>query len=487
VAVFGVSTLVLGACSISPPNTAHGPASGTRAPGQKTAPEPLANMPANVSYAGFVAEGDDGRLVLLGSISSGGSLEHPLMTFVWDGARWWNMHTPGPSVRVTPALAYDPISSRIILFGGTSWTRQPQSPVLVDTWAWDRVAWKELRPTHIPPQLYEPALTYDPARRQLMLIGASFETGPSGGILLRKEETWAWDGSDWNYLSPAVTPPPRRIALIGSDLVNRRVIFQGGYSDDKGALSDTWSWDGTTWREVSTGSGPLYHYRVTVASFDPTSHHLLAFSFPDETWLWDDGRWLLQPPEPTPSGAVWVAADPSHGRLMAMAEGESPTRWSWDGAKWILLDPLALGTWRTYVSPLGFAIDYPPFWYLMPGGPSPDSTLNNPIFINRDLGSLEAGSVRTAWMGLDIFPKPCSESPWTLLGFAGPPATLGGLPGNRVSVHFGFGVQVNRDSHCHFLYMTGHADNQTALGPVFEEVVTRFRFVPVTASAARTS
>ena len=67
---------------------------------------------------------------------------------------------------------YDPVGKRVVVFGGF----QPNVRDLGDTWAWDGSAWSVLsgwRPvvTPGPAPRYLPGISYDVARRALVLFG----------------------------------------------------------------------------------------------------------------------------------------------------------------------------------------------------------------------------------------------------------------------------------------------------------------------------
>lgn len=67
---------------------------------------------------------------------------------VWDGTAWTDV-TPStlPAARVYPALAYDPATQQVVMFGGScraSACPNSNKPVLNDFWGWDGKSWRQI-------------------------------------------------------------------------------------------------------------------------------------------------------------------------------------------------------------------------------------------------------------------------------------------------------------------------------------------------------
>ena len=114
--------------------------------------------------------------------------------------------------------------------------------------------------TSQPPPLYEPAMAYDPASQQLIMFG--------GGGFAVTSQTWVFTRTGWQLLHPPTSPPAREGASMTYDPELHALVMFGGISftlgDESKALSDggsntndrfldTWTWDGTTWSEVASG------------------------------------------------------------------------------------------------------------------------------------------------------------------------------------------------------------------------------------------
>jgi hypothetical protein len=95
-------------------------------------------------------------------------------TWIWEGDRWFQPELdPQPSVRIDPAMVYDPRSGHIILFGGgredyESWLGMEW---LNDTWLFDGETWRQLQIPAAPPSRYRGMAFYDPVRQSIVIYG----------------------------------------------------------------------------------------------------------------------------------------------------------------------------------------------------------------------------------------------------------------------------------------------------------------------------
>ena len=67
-------------------------------------------------------------------------------------------------------MAYDPRHGRLILFGGNA------CPFRSETWAWDGTTWKLLRPSLSPAARTQAAMAADPDSHVLVLFGGLADT-----------------------------------------------------------------------------------------------------------------------------------------------------------------------------------------------------------------------------------------------------------------------------------------------------------------------
>ena len=168
----------------------------------------------------------------------------PVDTWEWDGKRWTQVATMGPSSRGRSAMVYDEKRREMVLFGGGG------NEILGDTWLWNGKKWREATVAG-PPARYAQAMAYDAHRRVVVLYGGSSAYGPARYLT----DMWEWDGEKWSEIkTPAVNPGIRYSPGMAYDRNRRRVVLYGGIRQEDGGephyVFDTWEWDGRRWTEV---------------------------------------------------------------------------------------------------------------------------------------------------------------------------------------------------------------------------------------------
>src|SRR5579872_482748 len=132
------------------------------------------------------------------------------------------------------------------------------------------LTWKQLSLTTSPPPRMYPAMAYDAVSKKLVLFGG---LGANGNL----NDTWAFDGNTWTQLDAPVAPPVRNGASMAFDLSTNKLVMFGGF-DVNQFLQDTWVWDGasSTWTEARMPSPPPPGHRSNVVyrSAHGQSHHV---------------------------------------------------------------------------------------------------------------------------------------------------------------------------------------------------------------------
>src|SRR5438477_12499160 len=110
--------------------------------------------------------------------------------------------------------------------------------------------WTQLSPANSPPARSYLAMTYDPVSGKIITFG-----GFDGMGYLN--DTWTFDGVTWTQVATNTPPPARAAAQMAYDSVTQKVVLFGGF-DGANYLGDTWLWDGTTsqWRHARTAHHP---------------------------------------------------------------------------------------------------------------------------------------------------------------------------------------------------------------------------------------
>ena len=195
----------------------------------------------------------------------------------------WSYPTPSgspPPDRAAPAVAYDPVYRRMLVFGGG------YAYTLNDVWelsmpAGGALSWREITATGGP----SPRITagiIDPVRNRFLLFGG----GNSSQLF---NETWSLDlnTETWSPLATAGTPPSPRAGcgVIYDPIGDRMLVINGGnYST---TFSETWalSLSGTpTWSAL-----PVYGPQPS----NPDRRIALDSSRQRVVMLVDGGFWSL--------------------------------------------------------------------------------------------------------------------------------------------------------------------------------------------------
>lgn len=219
-------------------------------------------------------------------------------TWVWNGNNW-HAETPAtkPPPRQAGAMAYDAATNDVILFGGFVHTGASNS-YLNDTWVWNGKDWIAQSPTTSPsPRCCEMAMAYDPMTASVVLFGGT-AVGPepyncfeSGCPVSELSDTWVWDGSNWTEKSPMESPPSAGLMIYDPAL--SEVIMLVG--------TNAWGWNGSNWNKISGDSVPA---GCGQSWYDPTLSELMAIC-QGGLFGWNGKTWVVYPSVGfSPSGAA---------------------------------------------------------------------------------------------------------------------------------------------------------------------------------------
>ena len=173
--------------------------------------------------------------------------------------KWKQVHVNlPPEARQAASMVHDEAAENVILFGG----EDNESLLLDDTWIWDgqQQTWQDMLDLPLSPDKRKSAaMAYDPNTGKVLLFGGQGESGVLG-------DTWFWDGLNarWELVTGLTNSPSARggaqMAYDGENLV----LF-GGYelsdSAAKTPLGDMWLWNGADWTEAhpTTVMPPALH------------------------------------------------------------------------------------------------------------------------------------------------------------------------------------------------------------------------------------
>lgn len=263
-------------------------------------------------------------------------------TWLWDGKVWKRLDVQGPPARGAEMVAYDSLRHRIVLFGGSGPTGTGRAQLLQDTWTWDGSQWQEQHPAHVPNPRMNAAMTFDERRGVVVMFGGQGEGTTTYNA------TWTWDGTDWTLQDPAAAPPGRHFAGMAYDAGRGVTVLFGG-SMAGARFNDTWTWDGSNWTEQA-GPAPAARGWSTLA-YDAATNQVVAYVYfsldanpvSEYTITWDGTGWTDRTTgdDPSPRAETPMAYDADTKQVVLFggfygSPGPYDETWTWDGQKWSL-------------------------------------------------------------------------------------------------------------------------------------------------------
>jgi hypothetical protein len=209
--------------------------------------------------------------------------EFPSDTWTWNGESWSQVAVgTGPSLLGAQG-AFDLGHGVLVVFGHNGLTG------LTETWLWDGNRWMRQAPAASPPDRFGGAMGYDPVSRRVLLYGGGTNSSP--GTL---GDTWLWDGTTWTQQAPASSPGPRLGAAMGS---GQTLLLYSG--DGNGMHGDTWLWTGTTWKQVNPAKnpGPRFEAGATGDGLNTWlfGGEIPGGGPANDLWHWDGSNWSQVP------------------------------------------------------------------------------------------------------------------------------------------------------------------------------------------------
>jgi hypothetical protein len=235
------------------------------------------NPPPARSSLAMTYDPVSGKIIAFGGFDGTGYLND---TWSFDGTSWMQIATQSaPPARAAAQMTYDSVTQKVVLFGGYDGTNY-----LGDTWLWDgsMLQWTQATPQHNPPAVTGPMLFPDPNGRADLFGGFDGQ--------FYQLTMWQWNGSDWTQLSPPTVPFARASAAVATNTSTGQVVMFGGLADVN--PNNTWTYDGTTWTLQSPAVQPPLVYGAS-AAFDPSLQGVVLFGGgsggvdQNTTWLWD--------------------------------------------------------------------------------------------------------------------------------------------------------------------------------------------------------
>lgn len=300
------------------------------------------------------------RIIVFGGEDAGG-FRNDVWSLSLDGAvEWTRLAPPGPlpMARTQHSAIYDPVQSRMILFGGRG-----VAGLMNDTWQLSLSGppvWTQLDPSGVlPTGRHSHAAVYD-SRRHLMIVhgGVDGFSARNEIYLLSLEGLLHWSLK----AQPVTTPPGRRNHVAIYDLAGDRLVISGGYA--LGDSADTWAlpMEGQpVWKRLAmSGAVPAGRERHS-AYYDDAARRLVIFGGRSGSTTLGD-LWAL----PLTDGATWeslaASAPPTEPRHSHGAAYEPASK------RWIVIGGMVGGSPRSDV--LALATEAPKAWTTLQPGDS---------------------------------------------------------------------------------------------------------------------
>lgn len=258
----------------------------------------------------------------------------------------WDLRYPAapPAARVNMGMTYDGVG--VLMFGGSTTLPAPTN----QTWRWDGSAWSMLTPATSPTGRFGIELVRDSLRNVVVMYGGWTSAISIGNA---NDETWEWNGSNWNPVATPVSPGGLFNYALAFDASRGRTVLYGGSASlaTPLPLAATWEYDGATWTSVATPASPGPLERAAMC-WHAGSGKVVLFGGvdglgigTDTTWLFDGLTWTaatVTGPRPPARAGASMTYDPLRDVcvLTSGVQWSTGTRyqdtWEWNGAAWTL-------------------------------------------------------------------------------------------------------------------------------------------------------
>lgn len=201
--------------------------------------------------------------------------------FVWNGSSWSSQSVSGPPARTAHAATFDSLRGRLMIFGG--FLGLYGNSLLGDLWEFDGTRWID-RGSSGPSPRYRAAMAYDTARGVTMLFGGNGQTPQP---LL---DTWEWNGQSWTLRT---TNGPALFSVFGL-VYNSRAHAVTLFGSLNGLSADrVHTWNGSQWTEYRiTGNYPHgYFMGISYDSNRSVTVGSVSTALAIETWEFNDRVW----------------------------------------------------------------------------------------------------------------------------------------------------------------------------------------------------
>lgn len=268
--------------------------------------------------SGLAFDPGSGTLVLFGGENATGVLGD---TWVLNGTVWSPVPSPkAPPARAFGGMASDPSLGGVLLFGGLGGNGLP----LNDTWLFRGGVWSDLSTISVPPPArWGMALAFDPSSGTLLLYGGSSAPPYAMGLA----DAWRFGPTGWTALVDR-TPnpgPSSQASSAGAAALGGVILFGGRASWNAPPSGSTWLATPAGWTDLSPSSGPGPSPRLGAAlAEDPATGALVLFGGSSTRPLGDTWTLASSPLALSVTASPTAGAAPLSAQLSAAASGGVP-------------------------------------------------------------------------------------------------------------------------------------------------------------------
>jgi len=214
-----------------------------------------------------------------------------------------------------------------------------------ETWTYNGVDWNLKNPSTSPPPMVDASLVYDEARGNVVMFGGAIVSPVDKTWVGYSDSTWTWNGSDWTELHPETSPSARCKASFAYDSHRQKALLVGGVGyvhDDSSFYNDVWEWDGTNWTEVTTPHSadlPTGDSSMVYDSFwQKMVLYIITFHGDRQTWEYDGVDWYQRTPATLPAYQATMVYHAGR-RETTLVGGQPQQTWVWNGTDWVQRNP----------------------------------------------------------------------------------------------------------------------------------------------------
>lgn len=158
-------------------------------------------------------------------------------TWSWNGETWTKVADSGPPGRAHFGFVHDPVHEQSLLYGGYS------DEILDDFWVWKEGAWQPINFSGPGPRSHF-GMASDHEANELLLFGGASSTSTFSSLT---DSTWKLANGSWSELTLDDHPSARGSPAMTYDPARKRIVLYGGFASNRSDLHDTWEWDGSQW------------------------------------------------------------------------------------------------------------------------------------------------------------------------------------------------------------------------------------------------